>query len=484
MDAKELTSLLSKLTGITFSGKTRKESDLIGEREIPNELYLGVQTLRAVENFQISGKTLKDFPALVKSLAQVKKAAAIANTQLKLMEQTVCDAICKASDEIIDGKHHENFIVDLIQGGAGTSTNMCANEVIANRALEIMGKEKGEFTYCSPNDHVNLAQSTNDAYPTALHLAFLYENKALVAAIERLIASFRKKAAEYKQAIKMGRTQLQDAVPMTFGQEFNAFARTLENEIESLLCAIDWLTDINMGATAIGTGLNCHSDYPQLCVKELADITGLPLELTEDLIEATPDTSGFVSYSSALKRLAVKIGKICNDLRLLTSGPRAGLAEINLPQMQPGSSIMPGKVNPVIPEVVNQVCFKVIGNDLTVTMAADAAQLQLNVMEPVIVEAIHESVNYLISAMDTLRELCVDGITVNIERCREMVLHNIGIVTALNPRIGYKTSTAIAKEALATGRGIYELVLEKNILSKEELDKILEPENLCSFNIK
>jgi aspartate ammonia-lyase len=484
MDVKELNVRLSKLTGLTFSGKTRKESDLIGDREIPNELYLGVQTLRAIENFDISRTTLRDFPYLVRGLAEVKKAAAIANSTLGLLDKSICDAISKACDEIIAGKLHENFVVDLIQGGAGTSTNMCANEVIANRALEILGKEKGEYKFCSPNDHVNLAQSTNDAYPTALHIAFLYYNNDVIASLKELVASFRKKSVEFKDFVKMGRTQLQDAIPMTLGQEFEAFAKTLEIEISNLECAVSWLKSVNMGATAIGTGLNCHEKYPEICVKELAKISKIDLKLTDNLIEATPDTSGFVSYSGALKRLAIKVSKICNDLRLLSSGPRAGLAEINLPKMQPGSSIMPGKVNPVIPEVVNQVCFKVFGNDTTVNFAAEAAQLQLNVMEPIIVESIYESMNYLISAMNTLRTLCIDGITANAERCKEMVLHSIGIITALNPHIGYKASTTIAKEALETGRGIYELILEKGILEKSKLDEILKPENMCSFNIK
>lgn len=484
MEAKALTELLSKLTGLNFSGRTRLESDLIGERSIPDELYFGVQTLRAVENFQISGKTVKDFPYLVNGLAYVKKAAAIANTELGLMDKEICQAICKACDEIIAGKLHENFVVDLIQGGAGTSTNMLANEVIANRALEHLGKTKGEYKIVSPNDHVNLAQSTNDAYPSSLHIAFLYYHKDVVEALEKLVDAFRKKSKEFENVIKMGRTQLQDAVPMTLGQEFGAFANTLQAEIANLNCAISWLKSINMGATAIGTGLNCHYKYPEICVKELAKLTGFDLTPSEDLIEATPDTTGFVSYSSAIKRLAVKVSKICNDLRLLTSGPRAGLAEINLPKMQPGSSIMPGKVNPVIPEVVNQVCFKVFGNDITITFAAEAAQLQLNVMEPVIVEALHESMNYMISAMNTLRELCIDGITANVERCYQMVINNIGIVTALNPIIGYKTSTTIAKEALETNKSIYELVLEKKVLDKETLDKILAPESMCNFNIK
>jgi aspartate ammonia-lyase len=400
------------------------------------------------------------------------------------MESDICTVICKACDEIIAGKLHEHFVVDLIQGGAGTSTNMNANEVIANRALELLGKKRGSYKIISPNDHINHAQSTNDAYPSSLHLAFLFYNKDVIDALKKLIASFEKKSKQFEKVIKMGRTQLQDAVPMTLGQEFSAFAATLKYEIENLECNISWLESINMGATAIGTGLNCHPKYPAICVRELAKMTKFKLEPADNLIEATPDTSGFVSYHSAIKRLAIKLSKICNDLRLLTSGPRAGLAEINLPKMQPGSSIMPGKVNPVIPEVVNQVCFKVFGNDYTINFAAEAAQLQLNVMEPVIVESLFESMNYMISAMNTLRTLCINGITANVGHCREMVKDNIGIVTALNPVIGYKASTTIAKEALDTGKGVYELVLEKGLLDKKTLDKVLEPESICNFNIK
>jgi aspartate ammonia-lyase len=484
MTQLELSELISKITGLTLSGNTRKESDLIGEREVPAEVYFGVQTLRGVENYQISGKILRDFPHFIKGFAYVKKAAAIANAQVGLLDKNICDAICKACDEIIDGKLHEHFVVDLIQGGAGTSTNMNANEVIANRALEIMGKQKGDYKTISPNDHVNCAQSTNDAYPSSIHIAFLLFNKDLIAALEDLVAAFRKKAVEFDGMLKMGRTQLQDAVPMTIGQEFNAFANSLHYEIENLNCNVSWLEYINMGATAIGTGINCHKDYPAICVAELAKLTGFDLEPSLDLIEATPDTSGFVSYHSAIKRLAIKLSKICNDLRLLASGPRAGLYEIKLPAKAPGSSIMPGKVNPVIPEVVNQTCFKIFGNDTTINFASEAAQLQLNVMEPVIVEALFESISYMIAAMNTLRTLCVDGIEANAERCKEMVLHNIGIVTALNPVIGYKTSTTIAKEALETGKGVYDLVLEKGILDKEKLDKVLDPSSMCTFNIK
>ena len=493
MATKTLTELITALTNLLtpsaptnpkLSGETRTESDFLGERKIPGELYCGLQTIRAVENFQISGKTLKDFPYLINALAYIKKAAAIANTELKLMPKEICGAICKACDEIIAGQFHEQFIVDLIQGGAGYSTNMCANEVIANRALEHLGKPKGDYATINPNDHVNLAQSTNDVYPSALHIAFLCYNKDVVASLTKLAESFRKKSKEFSNIIKVGRTQLQDAVPMTLGQEFGAFANTLEAEVENLNCAASWFTDINIGGTAIGTGLNCHHKYPELCVKELTKMTGLKLSVAKDLVEATSDTSCFVTYSSAIKRLAVKLSRICNDLRLLSSGPRAGFGDINLPKMQPGSSIMPGKVNPSIPEFVNQACFKVFGNDTTITFAAEATQLQLNVMEPVIAESLHESMHYMISAMDTLRELCIDGITANAEKCCDMVLHNISIVTALNPVIGYKMGAEIAKEALETGKGVYELVLEKNILDKETLDRILNPESMCNFNIK
>jgi len=484
MNNTELFKLISNITNLNLSGETRTESDLIGDKEIPKEVYFGIQTLRAIENFQISKRTLKDFPHLIMGLAYVKKSAAITNTDLMLLDQNICEAICKACDEIIAGKHHNHFIVDLIQGGAGTSTNMNANEVIANRALEILGKERGDYKTISPNDHINCSQSTNDAYPSSIHIAFLLYNKELISSLKKLVESFRKKAIEFEKIIKMGRTQLQDAVPMTLGQEFNAFANTLHYEIENLNCNVSWLEYINMGATAIGTGINCHEKYPAICVNELAKMTEFDLEPSEDLIEATSDTSGFVSYHSTIKRLAIKLSKICNDLRLLTSGPRAGLFEINLPPMQPGSSIMPGKVNPVIPEVVNQVCFKIFGNDTTINFAAEAAQLQLNVMEPIIVESLYESISYLINAMDALRIYCIDGITANVMRCKQMVLHNIGIVTALNPIIGYKQSTAIAKESLETGRGVYELVLEKGILDKITLDKILEPESMCTFNMK
>lgn len=458
--------------------KFRVESDLLGELQVPAEAYYGVQTQRAINNYKISGKHMCDYPEYVKAIAYVKLAAAEANHELGQLPDDVADAMCRACREIIDGKFHENFVTDMVQGGAGTSVNMNANEVIANRALELMGYEKGDYQHCWPNDHCNCSQSTNDVYPTTIRLTFIEMNKQLVAALERLVASFRKKGEEFKNNIKMGRTQLQDAVPMTSGQEFTAFANTLEEEIGNLNRNVELMLEINMGATAIGTGLNAVPGYAELCTKKLAELTGENFTLGKDLVEATPDTGDYVSYSGALKRLAVKLSKICNDLRLVASGPRCGLHEINLPPMAPGSSIMPGKVNPVIPEVTNQTCFKVIGNDTTVMIAAEAGQLQLNVMEPVITQCIIESQTWLGRAMDTLRERCVDGITVNAEHNAETVRNSIGIVTALNPYIGYKNSTKIAKEALETGASVYDLVLRDKILTKEKLDAILDPKHM------
>lgn len=458
--------------------KFRVESDLLGELQVPAEAYYGVQTQRAINNYKISGKHMCDYPEYVKAIAYVKLAAAEANHELGQLPDDVADAMCRACREIIDGKFHENFVTDMVQGGAGTSVNMNANEVIANRALELMGYEKGDYQHCWPNDHCNCGQSTNDVYPTTIRLTFIEMNKQLVAALERLVASFRKKGEEFKNNIKMGRTQLQDAVPMTSGQEFTAFANTLEEEIGNLNRNVELMLEINMGATAIGTGLNAVPGYAELCTKKLAELTGENFTLGKDLVEATPDTGDYVSYSGALKRLAVKLSKICNDLRLMASGPRCGLHEINLPPMAPGSSIMPGKVNPVIPEVTNQTCFKVIGNDTTVMIAAEAGQLQLNVMEPVITQCIIESQTWLGRAMDTLRERCVDGIMVNAEHNAETVRNSIGIVTALNPYIGYKNSTKIAKEALETGASVYDLVLRDKILTKEKLDAILDPKHM------
>lgn len=454
------------------------EADLLGELQVPFSAYYGVQTQRAINNFKISNHKLSDYKEFIKALAVVKLGAAQANYKLGLLRDEVFKAIEFACNELINGKYTEQFPIDMIQGGAGTSVNMNANEVISNLALEFLEKSKGEYTFVSPNDHVNLSQSTNDAYPTALKLALFNMNKDLIVALEKLYFSFDKKAAEFHHVIKMGRTQLQDAVPMTLGQEFEAFSITLKKEIQALKRVSNSFLEINMGATAIGTGLNAVPGYAELCTKEIADILNEEVILAENLVEATSDTSSFVEYSGALKKLSIKLSKVCNDLRLLASGPRTGLFEINLPPKQPGSSIMPGKVNPVIPEVVNQVCFKVFGNDLTVAFAAEAGQLQLNVMEPIIGFSIMESIQYLTNAMNTLRKECVDGITANEEHLKQEVKNSIGIVTALNPHIGYKASTKIAKQALETGESVYQLVLDQNLLSKEKLDDILDPKNM------
>ena len=455
--------------------KFRVESDLLGELEVPIDAYYGVQTQRALNNYKISNTRMCDYPEYIIAMAYVKMAAASANAELGVLDKDIAEAIMAACREIVDGKFHDQFPVDMMQGGAGTSVNMNANEVIANRALELMGHKKGEYQYCSPNDHVNCAQSTNDAYPTAFRYTFVRMNRHLEVKLKALIAAFRAKGEEFKDIIKMGRTQLQDAVPMTSGQEFNAFANNLEEEIANLERNVVLLKEINMGGTAIGTGLNAVPGFAELCTKRLSEFSGDDFVKASDLVEATPDTGAYVSYSAALKRLAVKLSKICNDLRLMASGPRCGLHEINLPPMAPGSSIMPGKVNPVIPEVTNQVCFKVIGNDTTVAFAAEAGQLQLNVMEPVIAESILESQTWLCNAIDTLRTKCVEGITVNADHCYEMVRNSIGIVTALNPYIGYKTSTKVAKEALETGRSVYDLVLEHGYMTREKLDEALDP---------
>lgn len=464
--------------GQYYSGKTRTEHDLLGYKEVPESDYYGVQTLRAVENFNITGVSLSVYPHLIEGLCMVKKAAALANFDLGMIEEDVKDAMVQACDEIIAGKYHNHFVVDMIQGGAGTSTNMNANEVIANRALEIMGYEKGDYVHCHPNNHVNLSQSTNDAYPTAVKLALMYSKDPIIEALNNLVIAFRNKGKEFAHVIKMGRTQLQDAVPMTLGQSFEAWAVTLEEEIKRIEQNARLFLEINMGATAIGTGINADPEYSGLVVTYLRDISKLDLVLAGNLVEATQDTGAFIMFSSAIKRLAVKLSKISNDLRLLSSGPRAGFGEINLPPMQPGSSIMPGKVNPVIPEVVNQIAFKVIGNDLTVTLASEAGQLELNVMEPVIVQSLFESVGMLVAGMKTLQIKCIEGITANEEVCRGYVANSIGIVTALNPVLGYEICSKLATVALRDNRSVYDLVLENNYMTKEELEEILKPENM------
>jgi aspartate ammonia-lyase len=459
----------------TSRAKVRMEHDLLGALAVPADAYYGVQTARALENFHISGVELRLYPNVIRAFAMVKLAAARANVECGQFSREILQGIEGACQELMDGKLHDQFRLDVLQGGAGTSTNMNANEVIANRALELMGHRKGEYRYCDPHDHVNCSQSTNDAYPTSLHIGMALGNMELVAAMKELIAAFRRKGKAFGEIVKMGRTQLQDAVPMTLGQEFTAFAKTLEGEVEALERIQHVLCEINMGATAIGTGLNAPPGYAQKCTRHLAKITGLPIYLAEDLIEATQDTQAFVLYSSCMKSLAIKLSKVCNDLRLLSSGPRCGLNEINLPPRQPGSSIMPGKVNPVIPEVVNMVCFRVIGADLTVTMAAEAGQLQLNVFEPVIAACVFEAQTMFMNAARTLRVHCVDGITANRDVCRHYVDYSIGTVTALNPVIGYEKATELAAEAMKSGRGILEIVRERKILTDAQIRKVLDP---------
>jgi aspartate ammonia-lyase len=454
----------------------RVEHDLLGEKTIASDAYYGVQTARALENFHISGVELRLYPDFIRALAMVKQAAARANFDCGQFSREILTGIEGACAELIDGKLHDQFRLDVFQGGAGTSTNMNANEVIANRALELMGHEKGDYRHCDPHDHVNGSQSTNDAYPSALHIGLALGNMRLVAAMKELIAAFRAKGQAFGSIVKMGRTQLQDAVPMTLGQEFEAFAETLSGEIVALeRIQQDVLCEVNMGATAIGTGLNAPIGYAEKCTAHLKAITGLPIFLATNLIEATQDTQAFVLYSSCMKSLAIKLSKVCNDLRLLSSGPRCGLHEINLPPKQPGSSIMPGKVNPVIPEVVNMVCFRVIGSDLTVSLAAEGGQLQLNVFEPVIAACMFEAQTMFINAARTLRVHCVDGITANVDTIRHYVDRSIGTVTALNPVIGYDRSTELAKEAMLTGQGILELIRAKHLLTEEQIAQVLDP---------
>ena len=458
--------------------KFRIESDLLGSKEVPADALYGVQTVRAIENFDISGHLMSEYPNFIKGMAITKKAAAIANYEVGMIDIQQRDAICTACDELLEGKHHDQFPIDMIQGGAGTSTNMCANEVIANRALELMGHKRGDYKYCSPNDIVNASQSTNDAYPCSIHLAMVLEHEEFLLHLVNMIGALDKKAEEFKDVIKMGRTQLQDAVPMTLGQTFSGFAASLRGELKTLNMAAREFLVVNMGATAIGTGICSKPGYSGAVINALRRVTGWNITLADNLIEATSATSCMIQYSAAMKRLCIKINKMCNDLRLMSSGPRCGFNEINLPQRQPGSSIMPGKVNPVIPEVMNQVCYKVIGNDMTIALASDNGQLELNVMEPVIAYCLFESIHLLTNGLDTLRTHCIEGIEANVEHCRKMVENSIGIVTMLNPIIGYKESTKIAKEASETGRGVYELVLEHGILTKEQLDWILRPENM------
>ncbi len=469
-------TLVGRGRTLGFGGhRTRTEKDLLGEREVPFEALYGVQTLRALENFPITGIPLREYPLLIEALAAVKEACTQTNLDLGLLEPTIADVILRAAREIRAGRHHEHFLVDVIQGGAGTSTNMNANEVIANRALELLNKPRGDYETVSPNSHVNLSQSTNDVYPTAVRLALHQSLGIFRLELARLANAFGEKGTEFAPLLKMGRTQMQDAVPMTLGQEFTAFANTLREDVDRLGEAQLLIREINLGATAIGTGINAPVGYAALAAAKLAEITSVPVITAPDLVEATSDTGAFVQLSGILKRTSTKLSKICNDLRLLSSGPRCGFGEINLPPMQPGSSIMPGKVNPVIPEVVNQVCFDVIGGDVTVTMAAEAGQLQLNAFEPVIVYRLLHSIDMMRNACLVLRERCVTGITANADRMRMFVEHSIGIVTALVPVIGYEAATDIARTALDGGRGVFELVLERGLLTRAQLDDLLNP---------
>ncbi|WP_375437679.1 aspartate ammonia-lyase [uncultured Hymenobacter sp.] len=458
---------------------SRLEHDFLGERAIPADAYYGIQTLRALENFNITGIPLKSEPLFVQALGYVKKAAAMANRDMGVLDPAIADCITRACDRVIAGEMDQQFLTDMIQGGAGTSVNMNANEVIANVALELMGKPKGQYEFCHPNNHVNCSQSTNDAYPTAFRIALNNKLESYSQALGELADAFARKGEEFRNVLKMGRTQLQDAVPMSMGDEFKAFATNLREELLRIQDSRNLISEINMGATAIGTRVNAPSGYGEKVTEYLRNITGLDLVLAGDLIEATYDTGAYVQLSGVLKRTAVKLSKICNDLRLLSSGPRAGLFEINLPPLQPGSSIMPGKVNPVVPEVVNQTAFYVIGADLTVTMAAEAGQLQLNVMEPVISFALFTSISYLTRACHTLREKCVVGITANAQHAEKLVRNSIGIVTQLNPVLGYETSAEIAKEALRTGKNVYDIaVTERQLLSQAKWDEIFTFENL------
>jgi aspartate ammonia-lyase len=458
------------------AGVVRREEDLLGARDVPAEALYGIQTLRAIENFPITGVTMVLFPAFIRSFAMVKQAAAQANLELGTLDAERAGAIIAACSEIRQGMHQDQFCVDMIQGGAGTSTNMNVNEVIANRALEILGAPRGDYKRLSPNTHVNMAQSTNDVYPTALRLALHLMLDDLKASMAALADSFLAKGTEFSGMIKMGRTQLQDAVPMTLGQEFRAFGITLHEDVERMRETQKLLREISMGATAIGTRITASAGYTECVRRHLSELSGLELVTAVDLVEATSDTGVFVQVSGALRRSAVKMSKICNDLRLLSSGPRTGLDEINLPPMQPGSSLMPGKVNPVIPEAVNQVCFDVIGGDVTVVMAAEAGQLQLNVFEPIMAFRLMRNLTGLIAASRILREKCVVGITANEATMRGYVERSIGVVTALVPTIGYEAAERVAMEAAKTGRGVYELVLEQGILGKAELEALLSPD--------
>src|SRR5262245_49044277 len=461
-----------------MSQPTRVEHDLLGDRAVPADAYYGIHTLRALENFSITGTSISIYPDLVVALACVKQAAAIANAELGLLDEERAVAIRLACERVREGELHEQFVVDVIQGGAGTSSNMNANEVICNRALEKLGAKKGEYQRLHPLDHVNMSQSTNDVYPTAIKLALQLGIKKLLNEMVFLRQAFEAKAAEFNDVLKVGRTQLQDAVPMTLGQEFSTYAVMLSEDESRLSEAAGLIREINLGATAIGTGINAHPDYAPLVTRRLSEVSGITFIVSPNLIEATQDAGAFVQLSGVLKRIAVKLSKTCNDLRLLSSGPRAGIGEISLPAVQAGSSIMPGKVNPVIPEVVNQIAFEVIGNDITVTLAAEGGQLQLNAFEPIIAHSLFKSLQHLAAGCRTLGERCVRGITANRERARRLLDESTALVTALTPYIGYARSTEIAQEVLRTGARAYDLVLAKKLMNRDDLDAIMHPENL------
>lgn len=463
---------------------TRKEHDFIGELEIADDVYYGVQTFRALENFHISGRSLKNYPFFIKAFAQVKKAAALTNKEVGVLDADKADALAKACDRLIAGEFLDQFVVDMIQGGAGTSTNMNVNEVLTNIALESMGHKKGEYQYLHPNDHTNLGQSTNDTYPSSIKVAAHAKLGDLLKAMEELKNDLEAKAKEYKDMIKMGRTELEDAVPTTLGNTFNAFASYIKSDIAKLTKAREAMTVLNLGATAIGTGINCHPDYKNVVEKKLKEITGVNFTPAEDLIAATQDTADFVYVSGCLKTAAVRLSKIANDLRLMNSGPRCGLGEITLPAMQPGSSIMPGKVNPVICEVVGEACYEVIGNDVTIMLCSERGEFELNAFEPGIAYGLFNSLILLENAMKTLANKAIKGLKANPEACKKLVLNSIGIVTAFNPVLGYEKSASMAKEALQTGKAVGDICLERGYLSKEEIDKILDPENMLNPQMK
>ncbi|SPL71895.1 aspartate ammonia-lyase [Acinetobacter stercoris] len=461
------------------SNLTRIEKDLLGVRDVNNEHYYGIQTLRALENFNLSKSKISDFPNFIKSFAMVKLACATANLELKKLDQNKFDAIQYACQQLIDGHFKEEFPIDMLQGGAGTSTNMNANEVIANIALEHMGHEKGQYQYLHPNNDVNMSQSTNDAYPTAIRLGLLFSLDQLMTPFRELISSLNGKSSEFANIIKMGRTQLQDAVPMTLGQEFAGFATTLQKDLDKINALVpDTFGYVNLGGTAIGTGINTEARYATLATQALSRISKKEIKVAPDLIEATSDMGDFVLLSSLLKRTATKLSKIANDLRLLSSGPRTGIGELNLEPRQPGSSIMPGKVNPVIPEAMNISCFQIITNDLAVTFAAEAGQLQLNAMEPLIAYKLFESIELLSNAMKMFKSKCIDTVSANAEHCKHLVEHSIGIVTALNPYLGYETTTRIAKQALVNNESVIDIVLQENLMSPELLENVISINNM------